>query len=36
MSNEIQVVFHNSSKYDFHSIVKESANEFESQFECIG
>ena len=36
MSNEILVVFRNSSEYDFHPIVKESANEFEGQFECIG
>ena len=30
--NEISVVFHNSSKYDYHFIIKEFANEFEGQF----
>ena len=35
VSNEIPVVFHNGSKYDYHFIIKELANEFEGQFECI-
>ena len=34
--NEIHVVFHNSSNYDYHFIIKELANEFEGQFECFG
>ena len=34
--NEIPVVFHNGSKYDYHFIIKELANESEGQFECIG
>ena len=33
---EIPVVFHNSSNYDYHFIIKELANEFEGQFECLG
>ena len=33
---EIPVVFHNASKYDYHSIMKELPKEFESQFECLG
>ena len=35
MPNEISVVFHNRSNYDYHSIIKELANEFERQFECL-
>ena len=31
--NEIQVVFHNSSKYNFHLIIKELA--IDCQFDCI-
>ena len=31
--NEISVVFHNGSKYDYHFIIKELANEFEGPFE---
>ena len=34
--NEIPVVFHNGSNYDYHFIIKELANEFEGQFECLG
>ena len=34
--NEIPVVFHNGSNYDYHFIRKELANEFEGKFECIG
>ena len=34
--NEIPVVFHNGSNYDYHFIIKELANEFEEQFECLG
>ena len=33
---EIPVVFHNGSTYDYHYIIKELAEEFESQFECLG
>ena len=32
----IPVIFHNSSKYDYHFIIKELANEFEGNFECLG
>ena len=35
MPNEITAVFHNGSNYDYNFIVKELANEFERQFECI-
>ena len=34
--NEIPVVFHRDSDYDYHFIIKELAKEFEGQFECIG
>ena len=37
--NEIPVVFHNGhngSNYDYHFIIKELANEFEGQFQCLG
>ena len=34
--NEIPVVFHNGSNYDYHFIIKVLANEFEGQFECLG
>ena len=36
MPNEIHVVFHNGSNCDYHFIIKELANEFEGQFECLG
>ena len=36
ISKEIPVVFHNGSTYDYHSIMKELAEEFEGQFECLG
>ena len=36
MPSEIPVVFHNGSNYDYHFIIKELANEFEEQFECLG
>ena len=36
MPNEIPVVFHNVSNHDYHFIIKELANEFEGQFECLG
>ena len=31
--NDILVVFHNASSYDYHFIIKELANEFEGKFE---
>ena len=34
--NEIPVVFRNGSKYNCHFIIKELANDFQGQFECIG
>ena len=33
---EIPIVFHNSSIYDYHFIVKELVKEFEGNFECLG
>ena len=35
MPNEIPVVFNRSSNYDYYFIIKELANEFERQFECL-
>ena len=34
--NDISEVFHRGLDYDYHFIIKELANEFEGQFECIG
>ena len=34
--NEISVVFHSASNYNYYFIIKELANEFEGQFECLG
>ena len=33
---EIPVVFHNGSTYDYHFIIKELAEKFEGEFECLG
>ena len=33
---EIPLVFHNSSIYDYHFIIKELVKEFEGNFECLG
>ena len=33
---EIPVVFHNGSTYDYHFIIKELAEEFEGELECLG
>ena len=33
---ETPVVFHRGSNYDYHFIIKELANEFEREFECLG
>ena len=33
---EIPVVFHNGSTYDYHFIIKELVKEFEGNFECLG
>ena len=30
------MVLHNSSKYDYHFIMKELAKESEEQFKCLG
>ena len=34
--NNIPVIFHNGSTYDYHFIIKELASEFEENFECLG
>ena len=36
MPNEISVLLHNGSNYDYHFIIKELAKEFEGQFKCLG
>ena len=33
---EIPIVFHNSSRYDYHFIIKELVKEFDGKFECLG
>ena len=33
---EIPIVFHNSSTYDYHFIIKRLAKQFEGEFECLG
>ena len=35
-SKEIPVVFHDGSTYDYHFIIKNLAEEFEGEFECLG
>ena len=32
----IPVVIHNGSNYDYHFIIKELAEDFKGQFECLG
>ena len=36
VSKEIPVNIHNGSTYDYHVIIKELAEEFKAQFECLG
>ena len=33
---EIPVKIHNGPKYDYHFIIRELAEEFKDQFECLG
>ena len=35
MPNEVPVVCHRGSNYDYHFIIKELENEFEREFECL-
>ena len=34
--NELPVVIHNGSTYDYHFIIKQLAKEFKGKFECLG
>ena len=34
--HKIHVKIHNGSKYDYHFIIRELAEEFKGQFECLG
>ena len=36
VQREIPVIIHNGSKYDYHFIIRELAEEFKGQFECLG
>ena len=36
VQQEIPVKIYNGSKYDYHFIIKELAEEFKGQFECLG
>ena len=36
MPKVIPAVFHNGSTYDYHFTIKELAEEFEGQIECLG
>ena len=36
IANEIPVVFHNGSTYDYHFIIKQLAREFKCYFHCLG
>ena len=35
MSKKIPIVFHNGLNYDYHFIIKESAEEFKKQITCL-
>ena len=35
LPNEIAIVFHNGSTYDYHFIIKKLAKELEGEFECL-
>ena len=36
LPQEIPVKIHNGSKYDYHFMIKELAEEFKGEFECLG
>ena len=36
LRKEIPIVFHNGPNYDYHFIIKELAEEFEENFNCLG
>ena len=33
---KISIAFHNGSRYDYHFVIKKLAEEFKSEFECLG
>ena len=33
---EIPIIFHNGSNYDYHFVIKELAEKVEGQFNCLG
>ena len=33
---EFPIVFHNSSTYDYHFVIKKLAEEFKGEFQCLG
>ena len=36
ITKKIPIVFHNGSTYDYHFIIKQLAEDFKGQFECLG
>ena len=36
ITKKIPIVFHNGSTYDYHFIIKQLAEDFKCQFECLG
>ena len=34
--SKVPIVFHNGSTYDYHFIIKQLAEDFKGQFECLG
>ena len=36
IQEEVPIVFHNGSTYDYHFIIKELVKEFDGNFECLG
>ena len=36
MPKEIPILFHNGSTYDYHFIIKQLAEEFKGNFDCLG
>ena len=36
VTKKIPIVFHNSSTYDYHFVIKKLVDEFKCEFECLG